>query len=250
MGVGVSGNYSKSSQKSTSSSQGGSWVLDDFLKELLGSVQVDTMSGGVPQGPGYVGPNQQQMDALGQMGLGGQTGQYYQGIMSGQGQPERYNALQALNQASADQASQALGMNLAGVQSASGAVGQAGSSRSGIAQGLTAASSVADLAAIQAQQNQAFLGNEQALMGNAANALQGIAGNQFGAGSILQQWEKDKAESDFSDMFGQTNTGKLAYYMNLISGLSGLGGSSSSTGTSSGSGWGVAGSAQFGNSGI
>lgn len=213
---------------------GGDWSsnawtpeLNKLYQQMIGEVQ----TGGAPQGPGHLGLNQMQTDALGQLGLGGTSGKYYQDLLSGQGQADRYAGLQTMNQASADLANQTLGSTLNQVQSASGAAGQAGSSRSGIASGLAGAQSQASLAAIQAQQNQAFQQNEQALMGNAANQLQGIAGQQFGAGAVLQQDDLDKLLTDYDKQFGQTSAGKLGFLSNFANSISGIAGGTQTGGS-------------------
>ena len=55
---------------------------------------------------------------------------------------------------------------------------------------------------------------------------------------------------DYQNQFGQTQAGKMAYIMNFLPGLAGLGGSSSSSGKGSSSGFGVGVIAQLGKSGI
>lgn len=218
----------------TTQQTGGSWGSNAWTPGVSGAYDQaisDILSGGVPSGPGYVGPNDQQLGALAGMGSGGAAGQYYQDVLSGKGQGDRYQALLDAQQASADISNKALQGTMNNIQSAAGGVGQAGSSRQGIAQGVAASESATNLAAIQAQQNQAFLQNEQSLMTNAANAMQSIYKDQFAGGGFLQDEEKKKALEEWKKQYGQTSLGKLELILGLANNASGVAGGTQ-TGTS------------------
>lgn len=230
----MSGNYGESSQQGSSSTTGQSAIwpqLESIWQDTVNEIQ----EGGAPTQDF----NQMQEDAMAQAGLEGAAGQFYQGQLSGQGQQDRYNALQDLNSAAATQASQGLEGALAAQGLDFTATGGSGGSRHGVAQGVATSQAMTNLSAIQAQNNQNFLNNEQNIMTNAANQVMNIANQQFGYGTIQQQ-------QDFQNQFGQTSAGKLAYLSQFVPALGGLAGSSQTNSTGSGSGWGIGQSAKFG----
>lgn len=223
------------SDRETTTNSGGSWSNEAWTPEMEGlynDLINDVITNGVPQGPGYVGLNETQTGALAGLGIGGAAGQYYQGVLSGQGQEARQQALQQSQEAAGAQAAQYLEGVQNTTQSQFGAAGNTGS-RMNIQQGINQAQVQTGLASHFADQNMAFQKNEQNLMSQAANNLQSIYGQQFGAGSVLQGDEREKALAAWKEKYGQTNAGMfefLANYMNAISGVAG----GTQTGTSQG----------------
>ncbi|MBE1275098.1 hypothetical protein [Enterovibrio baiacu] len=208
-----------------SSGSSGSNLWTPEMEDLYGQLVGDVMAGGAPTGPEHVGLNQGQLDAIAGMGSGGTAGQYYQGLLSGEGQADRYNALQDLNAASAAQASSALEGSLSSIGLGASEMGNSNSSRRGVMEGVATAQANTDLSALQAQQNNAFLQNEQSIMGNAANALQGIYGQQLAASGVLQQDEIQKALAEWKKTHAGSTAGMFEYLTGIANNASGLAGS-------------------------
>lgn len=184
------------------------------IDNLLGAADDWLASGGLGEAPSYLGDMQ---------GIMQQMGQGYMDMLSGAGTQNRYDALQALNQASADQAANALGGQLSAIGLGSSATGGAMGSRRGVAEGVATAQANRDLASQQAMQNQQFLQQEEAIR------QQGLAGlgNMFGMTNQLQGIAQGQTA-------GAKQLQNLLAYQGLISGN--MGGTQTTTGTASGGG--------------
>lgn len=202
--------FDKGENVSTNTSEStNSMYQQEYFDKLLGGASDWYEKGGLSGGPNYMS---QMGDILGQMGQG------YQDMISGAGSADRYQALLDTQKASADISQKALDKSLMNIQSSAGAAGQAGSSRQGLAQGVAAGESASNLAALQAQQNQAYLDKENSIKQAGLSGMGNLLG-QVGSYQEMAQGNTDQA----------TQLKNLMALQSLISGN--MGGTTSSTGT-------------------
>lgn len=232
MSFGIGGKH----QSSTSESGGQSWILDD-VKGFWGNAINEIASGGADTGPGYVGMNQQQQDALAALGLGGDAAKYWSGQLSGQGTAQRRADFEAMQKSTTDVAKSELAGTLTEIGSNANLNNSIASSRTGLAEGVATGAAQAKLQNQLAQQGAAYTQYEDSIRQGAANNLTSAAQGAFKAGSALQQDEMNKMLDEYAKTHSQTDVGKLEAIMQFVGGLSGLGGSSWGSSTGSGFGW-------------
>jgi len=211
----------------TTTNSNGGWSSGAWTPAMSGMYDQminDVINGGVPQGPGHVGLNDSQLGALTGIGSEGSAGQYYAGILSGEGRDKREAALQSQITAAGDLAADALGGELSAIGLGMGGHGMGNSSRRGIMEGVASGNAQAQLAASNANLMSQFQQNEQGLMSNAANNLQGIYKDQFTAGSVIQDDEKQKQLAAWKEKYGQTSAGMMEFLAGMGSNVSGIAG--------------------------
>ncbi len=225
-------------QKGSSSSGGESWIKDDvegFWKNAINEIA----SGEADSGPDYVGMNQQQLDALAALGLGGDAAKYWSGQLSGEGAAQRRADFEQMQKSTVDVAKGELAGTLADIGSTSNLNQSIASSRTGLAEGVATGSAQAKLQSQLATQGAQYTAYEDSIRQKAANNLTSAAQGAFKAGSALQQDEMNKVLDEYAKTHSQTDVGKLEAVMQFVSGLSGLGGTSWGESSGSGMGWGM-----------